>query len=514
MNVFVFLGPTLPLDEARQVLDAVYLPPAAQGDLYRAALLSPHAIALVDGLFRQVPSVWHKEILFAMNEGVHVFGSSSMGALRAAELAEFGMEGVGEVFDAYRDGRLEDDDEVAVAHGPEETGYRPLSEAMVNIRATLRHAVAQAVLAPATAEALTEAGKALFYTDRSFPAILRIARQRALPAREIDRFEEWLPRGQVDVKRLDALALLQLVGERVRSGLRPKRVHYDFSHDGRWEVVVRAPRQLAEAHRMIEAARSKSRTNDGDMYSALAADYDAIFSRRDHDIDFYVARATEAAGPVLEVACGTGRLTLPMARQRVEVHALDASPAMLSLLRAKLAGEPDLRVWVHEADMRAFDLDVRFSRILVPFHAFTHLLDCEAQVAALRAFHRHLRPDGRLILDLPAQRVDLPAGESKLSDYSPPQSLSDGRRLTVRERSYFLDDDRRLVIDLDVTVQSPGGDIRRATRRLVTRYVPRHELEILLRLTGFHIEAAYGGFDCRPYAHGCRDLIVVAGHDV
>jgi SAM-dependent methyltransferase len=514
MSVFVFLGPTLPPDEARPVLDAVYLPPAAQGDLYRAALLRPQAIALVDGLFRQVPSVWHKEILFAMSEGVHVFGSSSMGALRAAELAEFGMEGVGQVFDAYRDGRLEDDDEVAVIHGAEETGYRPLSEAMVNIRATLRHAVAQSVLAPDTAEALTDAGKALFYPDRSFRAILRIARERALPAGEIDRFEEWLPHGRVDIKRLDALALLQLLGERVQSGLLPKRVHYDFCHDAAWEAVVRAPRQLAQAHQMIEAARSKSRTNDGDMYSTLAADYDAILTRRDHDIDFYVARATEASGPVLEVACGTGRLTLPMARHGAEVHALDASPAMLSWLRAKLADEPDLQVSVHEADMQAFDLDVSFGRVLVPFHAFTHLLDCESQVAALRAFHRHLRPNGRLVLDLPARRYDRMAQESALSVSRPAEYLADGRRLTLCEQVYYLDDDRRVVIDLDVTVESPGYNIRRATRRLVTRFVPHHEMEMLLRLTGFRIEAAYGGFDGRPYAHGCSELIFVAAPDV
>ncbi|MGH9206266.1 MAG: TfuA-like protein, partial [Acidimicrobiales bacterium] len=367
MSVFVFLGPTLALDEARLVLDAVYLPPAAAGDLYRAALLGPHAIALVDGLFAPLPSVGHKEILFAMSEGIYVFGSSGVGALRAVELAEFGMEGVGEVFSSYRDGRLEDDDEVVVAHGAAEAGYRPLSEAMVNIRATLRRAVADSVLAPATAEALIEAGKALFYADRSYSALLRIARERALPAGEIDRLEAWLPHGQVDVKRLDALALLKLLGERVRAGLSPKRVHFEFCHTEEWDAVVRAPRQLAEAHQMIEAAKSKSPPNDGDMYGTLAADYDAIFSRRDRDIDFYVDRATEAAGPVLEVACGTGRLTLPMARKGAEVHALDGSPAMLSLLRAKLADEPDLKVWVHEADMRAFDLKMSFGRILVPF---------------------------------------------------------------------------------------------------------------------------------------------------
>ena len=86
--IVVFTGPTLPADQARAILpDALYLPPVAQGDVYRAAGHQPQAIALIDGFFEHVPAVWHKEILWAMAQGIHVFGSSSMGALRAAELA-------------------------------------------------------------------------------------------------------------------------------------------------------------------------------------------------------------------------------------------------------------------------------------------------------------------------------------------------------------------------------------------------------------------------------------------
>lgn len=80
MNVCVFLGPTLPAEEATQILDAVYLPPAAQGDVYLAVKDGAGAIGIVDGYFQGAPSVWHKEILWAMSRGVHVFGSSSMGA--------------------------------------------------------------------------------------------------------------------------------------------------------------------------------------------------------------------------------------------------------------------------------------------------------------------------------------------------------------------------------------------------------------------------------------------------
>ena len=117
MNIVVFCGPTIPRGAVLEILpEAVVHPPAQQGDLYRAALQGPDAIALIDGYFRQVPSVWHKEILWALSNRIPVYGAASIGALRAAELDTMGMVGVGSVYAAYRDGLLEDDDEVAVAH--------------------------------------------------------------------------------------------------------------------------------------------------------------------------------------------------------------------------------------------------------------------------------------------------------------------------------------------------------------------------------------------------------------
>src|SRR5258707_11235944 len=133
----IFAGPWLPPLAAPRVAGLEWRPPVRQGDLYLAALSGPAIIGVIDGYFERVPTVWHKEILWAMAQGIHVYGAASIGALRAAELYPFGMNGVGRIFAAYRDGILTDDDEVAVLHGPEELGYPALTEAMVNIRATL-----------------------------------------------------------------------------------------------------------------------------------------------------------------------------------------------------------------------------------------------------------------------------------------------------------------------------------------------------------------------------------------
>ena len=95
VTAYLFVGPTLPQAEIGTLCDFVCLPPAAQGDVLHLAKARPRAIGIIDGYFDGVPAVWHKEILWALTQGIHVFGSASMGALRAAELHRFGMRGVG-----------------------------------------------------------------------------------------------------------------------------------------------------------------------------------------------------------------------------------------------------------------------------------------------------------------------------------------------------------------------------------------------------------------------------------
>jgi hypothetical protein len=240
MSVVIFTGPTLSAADARQELDAEYLPPAAQGDVYRAAQRSPQMIGIIDGYFERIPSVWHKEILWAMSQGIHVFGSASMGALRAAELADFGMEGVGAIFGMYRDGILEDDDEVAVVHGTREFGFRAGSEAMVDVRCTLEKAVEDGVLSASTATAVQSLAKSMFYPERKYQLIIKRAAKLDLPPGELSALVKWLPRGRVSQKRADALAMLRVIRERVASGFEPKSVKYAFENSWMWEQAKRS----------------------------------------------------------------------------------------------------------------------------------------------------------------------------------------------------------------------------------------------------------------------------------
>jgi hypothetical protein len=207
MSSVVFLGPTLSVEEARSHLDARYLPPVSQGDVLRALRGGARTIGIIDGFFNHVPSVWHKEILVALEQGVRVYGAASMGALRAAELHSFGMVGVGRVFEWYRDGVVSDDDEVAVAHAPAEAQFRPLSEALVNIRDQLQLAHEARVLTAATSERLLVLAQGLFFRERSYPALLRLAREHALPEPELEAFRAFATQNE-PLKKRDAILLL------------------------------------------------------------------------------------------------------------------------------------------------------------------------------------------------------------------------------------------------------------------------------------------------------------------
>ena len=170
--MIAFLGPSLPAAEARRIARCEVWPPARQGDIWRALRRRPRAIALIDGVFESVPSVWHQEILDALDAGVAVVGGASMGALRAAELEGWGMIGAGRIFRWYRDGILRDDADVALLHGEADAGYRALTVPHVNALHAAREAVRLRILGPAEGRALVARSAATFYQERTWSRLL------------------------------------------------------------------------------------------------------------------------------------------------------------------------------------------------------------------------------------------------------------------------------------------------------------------------------------------------------
>jgi TfuA protein len=207
-RIIVFLGPSLERESAEKILTAEYRPPAKRGDLLRAAQDGADIIGLIDGVFHQESAVAHREILAALKKGVRVVGSSSMGALRAAEMDTLGMTGIGEVYQMYKSGELVSDDEVALVFDPE-TGLS-LSEPLVNIRFTLREAERQDVISVQDHAALLAAAHSVFYPQRTYGKIVSSAGGAVSPESR-ERFLAWVKLHTVDQKRKDAVAALEYI---------------------------------------------------------------------------------------------------------------------------------------------------------------------------------------------------------------------------------------------------------------------------------------------------------------
>jgi hypothetical protein len=232
----VFAGPTLEASEARPILPGLYLPPAEQGDLVKLAReRRVRGVVLIDGAFGRVPAVRHKEILWILSQGIPVWGAASMGALRAAELADYGMQGFGVIYRWYRRTPFLDDDEVAVAMGPPELGSRPLSDALVNIRASLRRAERSSVVRRELRLILEDMARRTYFPQRTYSHLIEEAR-RLLGARhrnELDDLSLWLAANAVDRKRMDALGLLRWIAAHPEA-LESQRLRVPFTVTESW----------------------------------------------------------------------------------------------------------------------------------------------------------------------------------------------------------------------------------------------------------------------------------------
>jgi hypothetical protein len=203
--IIVFVGPSLPA-ALRPEGPFDWRAPARAGDMLALLDRPPAALCLIDGYFDWCPAPWHKELLLLMARGTRLFGASSMGALRAAELEPFGMVGIGAIFRAYRDGRLHGDDEVALIHATAEMDWEALSVPMVELRATLVAACGARLIEPGQARRVRAIARRIHYSERDWPAIHEACRaEAAIDPIVLRRLEAM----HVPLKRLDALACLE-----------------------------------------------------------------------------------------------------------------------------------------------------------------------------------------------------------------------------------------------------------------------------------------------------------------
>lgn len=247
---------------------------------------------------------------------------------------------------------------------------------------------------------------------------------------------------------------------------------------------------------------------------AYDAFYQADLPQVSKDRTFYELLAEEAGGAALEVACGTGRLTLPLAEAGIEITGVDLSEGMLTVARQKSQALTDAaraRLTLLHQDMTALKLDRRFRLAFVPFRSFQHLLTREQQRQALESMRKHLEPDGLLVLHLFDPRLDFLIDEEAPMPGHAGTHPASGRRFVGEILKTRFDHLAQIRRDLwrYAELDAAGETLREATREMALRWTYRWELHYLLELSGFAVEAEYSDFNRAPPAYG-RELIVVA----
>jgi len=209
-RVIIFLGPSLRRDLALSILDGSkieYRPPARKGDLLKINSNSNTLVCLIDGVFLQDYPPTPMEVYTVMQRGVKVLGAASIGALRAVELERLGMVGIGRIFRLYRNGILEDDDEVAVTFSDD---YTLASEAMIDIRYTLYHAYKSSMISRESRRILTRIAKSIYFPYRSYDLILEKAKG-IIEDEQLSMLREYIKHNRRSLKEEDSVELLNHV---------------------------------------------------------------------------------------------------------------------------------------------------------------------------------------------------------------------------------------------------------------------------------------------------------------
>lgn len=233
--------------------------------------------------------------------------------------------------------------------------------------------------------------------------------------------------------------------------------------------------------------------------------YDRYFVGVEGDVEFYVDEAREAESPVLEIGCGTGRILLPVARSGASVVGLEPAAPLLAVTREKLShlpAEVRQRVELVQGDMRDFNLERRLRLVIIPYRTFQHLLSPVDQEQALACIRDHLEEDGRLVFNTfePLREMieeGFRGGLRKDTDFVDAET---GHQVVVWYSRQF--DPEVQVFEQELIfeeVDGSGHSLGRTFGRLALRYASRYEMQYLLELCGFEVEALYGDFQGTPY---------------
>jgi len=225
-----------------------------------------------------------------------------------------------------------------------------------------------------------------------------------------------------------------------------------------------------------------------------AAFYDVEFADRDHDIAFYLRQAQLAGGPVLDVGCGTGRITLPLARAGIDMAGLDVSRPMLERAQQKAQAEGLQLAWL-EQDCRAIEVEPVFALIFSATNAMQHLHDLDSVLAFLTTARQGLRPGGMLLLDVFNPDVAKLCRGPELRYVHKTFADAQGREIRVEVATQYEPATQILAFTL---FYLQGADEIRTKSVRMRCFFPE-ELLALCRMAGFDVVHRYGAYDESPF---------------
>ncbi len=252
-----------------------------------------------------------------------------------------------------------------------------------------------------------------------------------------------------------------------------------------------------------------------DSYSITAKYYDGAYAAKQDlvDLPFYLDLAEQTVGPILEVACGTGRVLLPIARKGIEIHGVDNSRPMLKILEDRLAREPRevrQRVKLHEGDMRDFGLGAQFPLVIIPFRPMQHMQTVQDQVSALATAALHLNDTGVLAFDVFYPKFEMIT--ARMGEEVPEMEWTPSSLPTTVVRRYF----RKEFVDKINQVFSftfiyrtfrNGQLILEETEAFKLAYYTYPHLRALFLLAGLEPVAEYGSFAKAPLDNTAEQMI-------
>jgi ubiquinone/menaquinone biosynthesis C-methylase UbiE len=246
------------------------------------------------------------------------------------------------------------------------------------------------------------------------------------------------------------------------------------------------------------------------VFDRIARFYDHEQKEFTKDIPFYLEYAKKYGGEVLELACGTGRILVPLARQGIKVTGLDASDEMLNICRKKIDGALKQTVTLVRGDMISFELPKRSSMVFVAFRSFQCLLTKEDQISCLQCVWKHLSGGGILIIDLFAPRHDLLAQVHRSMDLREFYDAENDVHVNRRADDKYDLARQTLHEDRFYEWTDKSGEFHCQKWSFDLSYLFRYEAELLIDKCGFRVEAVFGDFDRSPYDYFSGEQIFVA----